>query len=503
MKTNNLMFGAVILVVGGVLAKVFSAIYRIFLTRILGGVGIGIYQLIFPIYSLCVVLATAGLPMAISKVIAKHKGCEKTVVKKCLVIFSLVAIALSLFMVIFSKGLAFLQGNSEIYVCYIILAPTILFVATSSVLRGYFQGVKNFLPSAISNIIEQFCKLTFGLVLSLILIQISLIAAIIGAIVGIVVSEFVSLIVLVINYKKISKNSNDCNLEISVKEVFKDIMPITLTNLILPLSGFIDSVLVVNLLKINFSTETSVFLYGLESGAVSTLVSLPTIFSFAIATVIMPNMSTKEHIINKNNRLNFVLKIVLVIVTPCIVCFIFFPNKLIEILYGNRLVESGLNGNLVAGKLLILSGFGVVGLTLNQIYSTSLQAMNFRRTTIKNLTIAVFVKFVIQLIFMPFKSLNIYALAIANTVCYLLVFYLNNLQINKIFQIKIDGLFWGKLFLCNFIMILFMLAIFMLGNALMYTISSFIVGMLVYLTMLYFIKVFKGKDLAMLKYKIK
>ena len=75
MKTNNLMSGAIILTVGGVLAKGFSAVYRIVLTRILGGVGIGIYQLIFPIYSLFVVLASAGLPMAISKVIAKHKGC--------------------------------------------------------------------------------------------------------------------------------------------------------------------------------------------------------------------------------------------------------------------------------------------------------------------------------------------------------------------------------------------------------------------------------------------
>lgn len=503
MKTNNMMSGALILVVGGVLAKVFSAIYRIFLTRILGGVGIGIYQLIFPIYSLCVVLATAGLPMAISKVIAKHKGCEKTVVKKCVVCFSLVALVLALVMAFASKGLAWLQGNNIIYLCYIILAPTILFVAISSVLRGYFQGIKNFTPSAVSNIVEQFAKLLFGLVLSIILIKKSVMLAIIGAIVGIVISEVVSVVILFFNYKKSIKNSKNCNLNVSFKEITKDILPITLTNLILPFSSFIDSILVVNLLKINFSANTSVFLYGLESGAVATLISLPTIFSFAIASAIMPSMSCKENIINKNNRLNLMLKIVLVIAIPCVICFIFFPNKLIEVLYGNRLVGFGLDGNAIASKLLVLSSFGVVGLTLNQVYSTSLQAINYRRITIKNLTVAVFIKFIIQLLFMPFKSLNIYALAVANTVCYLLVFYLNNNQINKVFKINLKAKFWGKIFVCNAIMLLFMLGLFMFGEGTIYSISAFVVGMLVYIASLFFLQVLDKKDLATFKYGVK
>ena len=60
MKKNSLMSGALVLSVGSVLAKLFSAVYRIALTRILGGVGIGIYQLIFPIYSLCVGWASNG-----------------------------------------------------------------------------------------------------------------------------------------------------------------------------------------------------------------------------------------------------------------------------------------------------------------------------------------------------------------------------------------------------------------------------------------------------------
>ena len=110
MKKNNFISATLVLTVGGVLAKLFSAIYRILLTRILGGEGIGLYQLIFPIYSLCVVLATAGLPMAISKVVAKSKDKEKSVLKKCFMFTGIIAVVLSLILFISAKGLASLQG---------------------------------------------------------------------------------------------------------------------------------------------------------------------------------------------------------------------------------------------------------------------------------------------------------------------------------------------------------------------------------------------------------
>lgn len=488
------------MVVSGVLAKIFSAIYRIVLTRLLGGVGIGIYQLIFPIYSLLVVLTTAGLPMAISKVIAKHKGCEKTVVKKCVVCFSLISIILSLFLVFASKSLARLQGCPEIFACYIILAPTILFVSISSVLRGYFQGIKSFFPSAISNIVEQFVKLILGLMLTVILIKINLFFAITGAIVSIVVSEIISFLVLMISYKNSIKKSKNCNLDISFKEIFKDILPITLTNLILPLASFIDSLIVVNLLKINFSQDFSVFLYGLESGAVSTLISLPSIFSFAIATALMPTLTKKENIINKNNQLNVTIKTILIIVLPVFLCFVYFPKQLIYILYGNRL-STNFNGNKIASILLIISSFGLLGMTINQIYSTCLQAMNYRKITIKNLLIAVIVKEIIQIAFMPIKAINIYALAIANTVCYLLVFIFNNYKINKIFKINLSTEFLTKLILSNLISVLTMCVLFNFTSGILSLILVFIIGVIIYFICLINLKIFSNKDLAILKYK--
>ena len=311
MKKDNLMKGTLVLSIGAILAKIFSAVYRIGLTRILGGEGIGLYQLVFPLYSLCVVLATAGLPMAISKVIAKSKCQGKAVVKKCLFFVMIISLILSFILISCSKGLARVQGEEKISICYIILAPSIILVSGCSVLRGYFQGVGNFTPSAVSNIIEQFVKLCIGLILSLSLIGISLLASIVGAMISIVASELISLFILLIYYKKnVLPEQSHSNLEI--KDLLKDILPITLTNIILPIASFADSILVVNLLNINFKQSTSVFLYGLESGAVSSLVSLPTIFSFAIASVILPSITSANTGENRDIVLRVAIKIILI-----------------------------------------------------------------------------------------------------------------------------------------------------------------------------------------------
>lgn len=502
MKKDNLMKGTLVLSIGAILAKIFSAVYRIGLTRILGGEGIGLYQLVFPLYSLCVVLATAGLPMAISKVIAKSKCQGKAVVKKCLFFVMLISLTLSFILISCSKGLARVQGEESISICYIILAPSIILVSGCSVLRGYFQGVGNFTPSAVSNIVEQFVKLCIGLILSLSLIGISLLASIIGAMISIVASELISLLILFIYYKKnILHEQNHSNLEI--KDLLKDILPITLTNIILPIASFVDSILVVNLLNINFEQSTSVFLYGLESGAVSSLVSLPTIFSFAIASVILPNITSAKTKENRDFVLRVAIKIILIITLPFVLCFALIPDRLITLLYGNGLDAMGIGGQNVAYRLLTISGFGAIFLAISQVYSSCLQAVDERIASVRNLAIAVLLKFIIELIFMPSLVLNIYVLSISNLVCYITVMVLNHFEIKQHFNLKFNYIFTGKLILCNSFMLLTLIIVLGFDNSWSNTLLAIAVAGISYVASLVLTKIFTKRDLAMIKYKVK
>ena len=500
MKQKSFLSNALILTAGSVLAKVFSAVYRIGLTRILGGVGIGIYQLVFPVYSLCVVLATAGLPMAISKVVARNKHCAKSVLKKCFISTSLMSLALTFLLCVFSRGIADVQGNAQLTICYLLLAPTIIIISVSSVLRGYFQGVNDFNPSSISNIVEQFVKLVVGLVLSLILIRVSLFAAIVGAVGSIIVSEILGVVVLVVFIKKRRLATAKC--QVTFKEIYKDILPITATNLILPIASFVDSLVVVNLLSFNFANPVSTFLYGLESGAVSSLVSLPTIFSFAVASVILPNITNENNQMNKNKKFSLAIKLVLIICIPCVVAFVTIPNELIELLYGGRLNDFAINGARIASRLLAISSFGVLFLALSQIYSSCLQAVNERYVAVRNLLIGVGAKFFLELIFMPSLSVNIYALAVANTACYLVVMALNHFEVRENFSFSIDFIFAGKLILANVVMVLTLVAVLAISKHVTIVMLAIILAILVYFSTLIITKIFNKKDVAFWKYKL-
>ena len=496
MKRSGLLGGALILSVGTVLAKVFSAVYRIVLTRVLGGVGIGLYQLIFPLYSLCVVLVTAGLPLAVSKLVARYPNSAKKIVKKTIFFITIIALIVTTLMLIVGR----FSVNGEIYVCYYLLAPTLVVIASSSILKGYFQGVHQFIPSSISSILEQFVKMVVGLLLAISLIKISVGASIIGAMIGIMLSEIVSLIILLIYYKK-GKNRDKTTIDLKYSEILRDIIPITLTNIILPFASFVDSILVVKLLSNNFANNVSVFLYGLESGAVSSLVTIPTIFSFALASVLLPNIAKDTNGWNKNYNLSLSIKIILTIVVPCVICFVFIPDRLLYLLYGDRLCDLGIDGTKIAGALLSLSGIGMVALSINQIYSVSLQGINERIVTIRNMIIAVVVKFIIELIFLPTIMLNIYSLAIANTVCYIVALALNHAEIVRVFRLKINYTFGAKLLLSNSLMVLSMIGILAFGNSTPNTLLSGVVGVIVYLGSLIILKIFNKNDLAMLKYK--
>ena len=268
----------------------------------------------------------------------------------------------------------------------------------------------------------------------------------------------------------------------------------------MPVAAFIDSLIVVNLLSINMSRKTSIYLYGLQSGAVNNLVSLPTIFSFAIASVILPNISNTKHNFNKNFKLTLSLKIILIISLPCAVCLILFPNQLINLLYGGRLSAFSLNGSKIAASLLAISGIGVVFLSINQLFSSSLQAVDKRIVTIKNLFIAVLIKFAIELIFLPTK-VGISALAVANMMCYVVAAILNYFEIRENFKLNLDYTFFVKLILTNFLLVLVLLFLFNVKLNLILTLFALLVGAMYYVLGLIVFKIYNKKDLAMLKYR--
>ena len=205
MKKSSFILSAIILALGGFFAKAIGAFYKIPLANILGSSGMGIYYLIFPIYSMIITFCSSGLSVALSTEVAKcrkirHRYNEQKLLRVALIFGFILSVVFGLVVVIMSKNIAEWQGNINAYLGYIAITPAIIISTMIATLRGYFQGIENMVPTTISMIIEQIIKLSVGLILAHKFCVYGLQYAVLGAILGVTISEIVALIIIVLNF---------------------------------------------------------------------------------------------------------------------------------------------------------------------------------------------------------------------------------------------------------------------------------------------------------------
>ncbi|MBQ3502987.1 MAG: oligosaccharide flippase family protein, partial [Clostridia bacterium] len=464
------------------------------------GTDIGLYQMVFSAYSLLVVLISSGVPLAISKLVSsvKTEKRQQKILYGAIAIMLTASGVLAIILTLGSKGLALLQGDKRIWLCYVILAPSLVFSAVSAILRGYQQGKKDFRVPALANIYEQVTRVVVGLVLMIVLRKMFVIGALLGAMIGSLVGDVVAFIFLKIASKtKLRYNINNIK---AGKQIFKHSYLIMAYSLIIPFSNFVDSFLVVKLLSLHLPSKTATLLYGLQSGAVGSLISIPSIFSFALISVLMPRLS--EDYANrdmekfgKKTRLAF--KLILFIALPCMILFAINSGKIINLLYGSTINGFGVNGQYVARKLLIISSIGVVFASINQLSAIILQNLNKKGVPIINLIIGVTCRLIIELMFIPSRRMGIYAYSISIIVGFVISAVLNLYAIERcgcdVFEIE----YLTKQFGLG-VVVLGLFTIFKLINSTSVFILGLIFVVIIYLVVAYLIKLFKKEDINLI-----
>ncbi|MBQ8428017.1 MAG: oligosaccharide flippase family protein, partial [Clostridia bacterium] len=166
-KENKGFFkGAAWIAVGGFLSKLIGALYRIPLTNFIGGYGMGLYQLVYPLYTLLLTLSATGIPTAIARLTAEREGAGvplRPLFRTCMRLFLMLGGVGTLLMTALAYPLSKAQGAPETIGGYLTLAPSVLLVSALSVYRGYMQGKNDMMPTAISEILEQIVKVAVGL----------------------------------------------------------------------------------------------------------------------------------------------------------------------------------------------------------------------------------------------------------------------------------------------------------------------------------------------------
>ena len=169
-KTSTKMFfsGVLVLTISNLIIKAIGVLFKIPMNHVVGDQGMGYYNSAYTIYTFFYMVSTAGLPVAISILVAENRAVGrmkqvKRVFRLALLLFFIVGLVGTSAMFFGAHGFASLLKADPTYYCIIAIAPTLFFICISSALRGYFQGYQFMAPVAVSQLIEALCKLFLGI----------------------------------------------------------------------------------------------------------------------------------------------------------------------------------------------------------------------------------------------------------------------------------------------------------------------------------------------------
>ena len=424
-RGESFISGALILSLGGLFAKILGALYRIPLTNIIGSYGMGLYQLVFPPYILFLTVAQAGVPVALSKLIAENNQLgnverSRKIFRSAFIFLACLGAVCAVLMASLSRVIALSQGNEETATAFLIVALALLFVPVTNALKAYFQGNMNMVPSGVTTVIEQVVKLAVGLACAVHFMP-DVHKAVMGAVFAITVSEFGSLAIMSVVYlvhrhkQKVGKNSVSwADAKSIAPSVLALSIPVALGGFAMQMSQVIDSVMVVNLLTVPNATE----MYGLWTGPVNSMLGLPIALSSGVAVSALPSI-TKAMYSGEDDKLhksfNSAMKLTLVIALPCAFGMIALSRPILQLLYGALPQEE----IYVASVLLSLSGMSIVFLAILQTCVSVCQAVGKPYATVIIVSLSIVVKAAVNLVLLPNPQINIYAAAISETLCYL------------------------------------------------------------------------------------
>ena len=284
---NTIGKGAFVLIVSGIVCKVFGALFRLPLTNIISLQGIGVFQMVMSLYSLSLGLVSSGVTNALSKLVsgARARGEFNKIggyFRHGLIFSGIISLLLGMIFLFLSHPIALLQGARGADISYMLLSILLPLGALIGCFRGVLQGYENMTPTAISQIIEQLFKFAFGLFFAY-LFSNSLGGGVFGAFLGITISEIFAFIFLLfaIKRKRIAFNRH-----IEKKEFLKAVTPLTLSAVVLPLVFAVESLIIVSLLSsAGMENQVATTLYGLSSGVVGAILHFPLVISLSVAVV--------------------------------------------------------------------------------------------------------------------------------------------------------------------------------------------------------------------------
>ena len=507
MRKNSFIQGALILTVAGIIVKFIGAFSRIYLSRLLGGEGIGLYQMAYPIYLLCLSVSSAGLPVAISIMVAErnalndYHGGQK--------VFRISMAALVLFSVLLFFGAQWLVDTGIVrdpraYWSLLALSPAVFCATLLATLRGYFQGLQLMTPTAVSQILEQVVRVVTMIAFAVILLPYGLEFGAAGATLGAAPGAFMGIVVLIGFYymtrgwrKELASEQDPSIKPQSALHIIKRLLvlaiPVSLANIMLPIVSNIDLFIVPRRLEVaGFAVEEATTLFGYLTGMATALVNMPTIVTASLAASLVPVIS--EAIAQKRGdvvmkRTDTAMRLANLITIPAFVGMCVIATPISAMLYATP----------DAGPCIAVMSFGVFLLGVQQVTTGVLQGMGKTAIPFINMVISASVKVLLSWNLTALPAWGVLGAAWATNADFGVAAVLNLIFLYKYRRYTMDVLHTVKLFVAAGIMGAAVLGAYhgafsIIHSNTLATLAAICVGGVVYLTAIVVIRAVKPED---------
>lgn len=454
-KSGSFMKQAAILVAASLLVRFLGFLYRLPLTSLIGDVGNAIYAAGYYIYQFLLILSSAGLPAAISKMVSERLALKQyanahRVFQVSMLFSSVVGFFCMMLLFLFARPISEMVSSPDSYYSLLTLAPTLLIVAIMSVFRGYFQGMNTMVPTAISQIVEQIFNAVFSVYLAYILVGKSIALGAAGGTAGTGIGALAGLIVAMsayflvrpsIMYKiyRERKESYQLKKRINIESkkrltriLLATALPIIIGTAVFSVTNLIDMSMVLSRLADSkaFTAEEAQALYGQLSGKFVVLTTLPVSISSGIATATIPSIASSVILNEKamvRKKLNMTIKMVMVISIPAAVGIGVLGDQILKLLFSN---ESA------GGILLKVGSISIIFLALCQIVTGVLQGIGKVHIPVIGALLGAIAKIVLNYVLIVIPEINVIGAVISTIACYFVAATYNLVMLIRVTRVR-------------------------------------------------------------------
>ena len=431
-RQRSLIGGISVLGAAGIICKVVGVLYRIPLTNMIGDLGMGLYGQVMPPYNLLLSITSAGIPVAISRMVSHYitigeQGNARRVFKTALKLLTVLGIITTLILFFGSRLVAQWVGTPEGYLSCMCIAPSLFFVCIMSAFRGYMQGMRRMMPTAVSQLIEQVGKVAVALPFASIgYARGGWTMGSAGALLGTSLAECVAMLYMIIRCRfvktpPVRPDEQAVSGRVLAKRIVMIAIPITLGACIVPLSNTIDSTMLKNLMVgSGFISDEAQSRIGLYTGICFPLINVPTAIAMAMSTNLVPSIASgiarkdNAHVVRETG---IGLRVASVVGFPCSIGMSLLAKPIVFLCYGNN-AKLGVEKLMLASNLLEFSAMTIILFTMVQATSGILQGTGKQKIPMLTLLAGMICKITLNAILVSRHDINIHGAPIASLTCY-------------------------------------------------------------------------------------